>query len=75
MKSKYNSQDSKSLKGDRKKKERQKSNDKPSEEFISPDPNSVPDKDTGIDNMDKMGISKKAKNQPSDERDSSKGTK
>ncbi len=48
----------------------------PAEEFISPDPSrSVPDKNVGLKKQDKMGISQKAKNQPSDERDASERKK
>jgi len=48
----------------------------PSEEFISPDPSrSNPEKDTEPEEIDKMGISKKAKNQPSDEGDTAKNRK
>ena len=51
-------------------------NEEPAEEFITPDPTrSVPEKQVGQVKLDKMGISQKAKNQPSDERDTSKGEK
>lgn len=45
-------------------------NEEASEEFITPDPTrSFPIKNVGLIELDKMGISQKAKNQPSDERD------
>lgn len=51
-------------------------NEEPSEEFITPDPTrSVPAKNVGLRELDKMGISQKAKNQPSDERDTSEDKK
>ncbi len=55
---------------------KQKCNDKPGEEFITPDPSrSAPDKDIETVEIDKMGISKKTKNQPSDQGDTSKNKK
>lgn len=49
---------------------------KPAEEFVSPDPSrSKPEKDTEPEEIDKMGISKKTKGQPSDEGDISKNKK
>lgn len=45
-------------------------NEEPAEEFITSDPTrSVPTKNVGLKELDKMGISQKAKNQPSEERD------
>ncbi|MCL6261557.1 hypothetical protein M3O96_20825 [Aquiflexum sp. TKW24L] len=45
----------------------------PGEEFITPDPTrSAPDKNTEAEEVDSMGISEKAKNQASDERDVAK---
>lgn len=53
-----------------------KREEEPAEEFITPDPTrSVPDKNVGVDTVDKMGISEKAKNQPSDEKDISENKK
>jgi hypothetical protein len=50
--------------------------DLPAEEFISSDPTrSTPDRDSEPEEIDKMGISKKAKNQSSDEGDVSKNKK
>jgi hypothetical protein len=50
--------------------------DYPPEEFISSDPTrSTPENESGPEEIDKMGISKKAKNQASDERDVSKNKK
>lgn len=47
----------------------------PAEEFISPDPQSVPERNENQVEQDQMGISEKAKNQTTDERDVSKGKK
>lgn len=53
-----------------------KRENEPAEEFISPDPTrSVPDENVGMDTLDKMGISEKTKNQPSDEKDISENKK
>lgn len=48
----------------------------PAEEFITSDPTrSIPDENVGRDDVDKMGISEKTKNQPSDEKDVSENKK
>lgn len=58
------------------KKSSSKREEEPAEEYISPDPTrSVPDENVGIDTVDKMGISEKTKNQPSDEKDVSENKK
>lgn len=58
------------------KKSTSKREETPAEEFITPDPTrSVPDENVGVDTVDKMGISEKAKNQPSDEKDVSENKK
>ncbi|WP_373494595.1 hypothetical protein [Aquiflexum sp.] len=65
----------KSAKGLLPEKGNRKSSEQPAEEFISPDPSRpVPDTDTEeTGGVDEMGISEKAKNQPSDESDRFKG--
>jgi hypothetical protein len=65
--SEYPAKANKSTFGDLLEKGPKKNETTPSEEFISPDPSrSKPEKDTEPEEIDKMGISKKAKNQPSD---------
>ncbi len=74
--SKNSADSSKSNLNDLLKKGKTKIEDGPGEEFISPDPTrSVPPKNTENVTQDKMGISQKTKNQPSDERDASKNKK
>jgi hypothetical protein len=69
-------QDENSLDDMLKKGRSKRKDDLPAEEFISPDPTrSSPDGDSGPEEIDKMGISKKAKNQSSDEGDVSKNKK
>ena len=58
------------------KKSTSKREETPAEEFISSDPTrDVPDDNVGRDDVDKMGISEKTKNQPSDEKDVSENKK
>jgi hypothetical protein len=52
-----------------------KRTDGPAEEFISPDPQSVPERNENLVEQDQMGISEKAKNQTTDEGDVAKGKK
>lgn len=74
--SEYPAKDKKSTFGDLLKKGPKKNVSTPAEEFTSPDPSrSKPVKDAETGEIDKMGISKKAKNQPTDEGDISKNRK